>query len=93
MVSLETVVVRSGAVLDASVDSETVLMNIETGKYFTLQDTSRAIWLRLERPLSVGDLCADLAAAYQAPLQAVEADTLAFLDYLEAHKMIERRTA
>lgn len=91
MVGLETVVVRSDAVLDASVGDDTVLMSIETGQYYTMKVTSRAIWERLATPVRVGALCADLAKAYQAPLETVEADTLAFLNYLETQKMIERR--
>lgn len=41
--------------------------------------------------MSVRDLCADLATAYQTPIERVEADTLAFLDHLEAQGMIELR--
>ncbi len=93
MVSLEMMVVRSEAVLDASVDAETVLMSISTGQYMTLKATSRAIWSRIEHPVSVRDLCADLATAYQAPLETVEADTRAFLDHLAAQGMIELRAA
>jgi hypothetical protein len=91
MIDLETVVVRSGAVLDASVGDETVLMSMETGTYYALRVTSRAIWDRLATPMRVRDLCAELADAYRAPPETVEADTLAFLDYLEAHQMIERQ--
>ncbi|RYG87558.1 MAG: PqqD family protein [Alphaproteobacteria bacterium] len=92
MVGLETVVVRSAAILDASVGGETVLMSVETGQYYTLKVTSRAIWERLREPVRVRDLCADLANAYQAPLDTVESDTLAFLNHLEAQNMIEHRT-
>lgn len=91
MIDLETIVVRSGTVLDASVDDESVLMSIETGHYYTMKVTSRAIWERLDTPVRVGDLCAALADAYRAPLATVEADTLEFLNYLEAQKMVERR--
>ncbi|MBA4763234.1 PqqD family protein [Sphingomonas sp.] len=91
MVDLETVIVRSDTVLDASVGDESVLMSIETGQYYTMKVTSRAIWERLDTPVRVRDLCAALADAYQAPLETVETDTVAFLNYLEAHKMIERR--
>ncbi len=92
MVGLETVVVRSAAILDASVGEETVLMSVETGQYYTLKVTSRAIWERLREPVRVRDLCADLANAYEAPLDTVERDTLAFLNHLEAQNMIEHRT-
>lgn len=93
MIALETMIVRSNAILDANVDGETVLMNVETGQYYALTATSRAIWQRLQTPARVRDLCLDLASAYATPLETVEADTLAFLGYLEAQKMIEVQAA
>ncbi len=91
MVAMETIVVRNDAVLDAQVAEETVLMSVENGSYYTLTATSRAIWERLKQPICVRDLCDALVQAYQAPAETVAADTLEFLSYLEAQKMIETR--
>ena len=91
MVALETIIVRNDAILDANVGAETVLMSVENGQYYTA--TSRAIWERLKEPVCVRDLCADLASTYQTPVETIEADTLEFLSYLEAQKMIEVRAA
>ncbi|WP_395831093.1 PqqD family peptide modification chaperone [Elstera sp.] len=93
MVALETIIVRNDAILDANVGDETVLMSVENGQYYALTATSRAVWERLKQPVRVRDLCADLASAYQTPLETIEADTLEFLSYLEAQKMIEVRAA
>lgn len=91
MVTLETVVARSNGIFDASVGDQTVLMSVDTAQYYALTATSRAIWALLKEPVRVRDLCTDLADAYQMPLETVETDTLDFLGYLEAHKMIESR--
>ena len=93
MVALETIIVRNDTILDANVGAETVLMSVENGQYYALTATSRAIWERLKEPVCVRDLCADLARTYQTPLETIEADTLEFLSYLEAQKMIEVRAA
>ncbi len=93
MVAMETIVVRSDAVLGAQVADETVLMSVENGSYYTLTATSRAIWARLDQPICVRDLCAALVQTYHAPAETVEADTLAFLSYLETQRMIETRAA
>lgn len=87
MVALETIVVRNNTVLNACVGAEIVLMNVENGQYYELAATSRTIWERLKSPIRVRDLCAELASAYQTPLETVEADTLDFIRYLEAQKM------
>jgi len=91
MVALETIVVRTDGYLGASIGDETVLMSVESGQYYALTATSRTIWERLKEPIRVRDLCTDLADAYQTPLETVQTDTLAFLSYLEAQKMIESR--
>lgn len=91
MVALEMMVVRNDGILDANVGDETMLMSVENGQYYALTATSRAIWDRLKEPVRVRDLCTDLAETYQTPLEKVSADTLEFLSYLEAEKMIESR--
>lgn len=91
MVALNTIVVRNAGVLDVNVGGETVLMSIESGTYHALKATSRAIWGRLKEPVSVEELCLDLADTYQVPLDTVKTDTLEFLGVLEAQKMIEAR--
>lgn len=91
MVALETIIVRNANILDATVGAEAVLMNVGNGQYYTLKATSQAIWKRMEEPVRVRDLCTDLADAYDMPLETVTTDTLEFLNYLEAQKMIESR--
>lgn len=89
MVAMDTIVVRTGRILGASVGDETLLMSVDKGEYYALSTTSRAIWERLKTPVRVRDLCIDLAETYQAPLETVEVDTLEFLGYLETLNLIE----
>ncbi len=87
MMAIETIIVRSDAVLSANAGDEIVLMNVENGQYYGLTDTSRAIWELIASPIRVGDLCAMLAETYDVPIVEVENTTLAFLNYLEAQKL------
>ncbi len=89
MIEKNMVIVRNDAILSAVVGGETVLMSAEQGQYYALTATSRDIWDRLETPVRVADLCAALVEAYGVPLETVETDTLAFLDYLESQAMIK----
>lgn len=89
MVAKNTVIVRNDAILSAAVGGETVLMSAEQGQYYALTATSHDIWDRLKTPVRVADLCAALAEAYGIPLETVETDTLAFLEYLESQAMIK----
>ncbi|MCK6444621.1 PqqD family peptide modification chaperone [Elstera cyanobacteriorum] len=89
MVAKNTVIVRNDAILSAAVGGETVLMSAEQGQYYALTATSHDIWDRLKTPIRVADLCTALAEAYGVPLETVETDTLAFLEYLESQAMIK----
>ena len=45
-----TIISRSPSVITAEVDGEVVMMSIEQGQYFGLDDIGSDIWKRLEQP-------------------------------------------
>src|SRR5207237_792172 len=59
-----TVISRSPSVLAAEVDGEIVMMSIEEGRYFGLDDIASDIWKRIEQPCSFAGLIDRLAADY-----------------------------
>lgn len=82
-------VVRNEACLSAKVENEIVLMSIESGCYGGLDDIGGDIWQRLEEPITVTELCNDLAVEYNADRTTIETDVLAFLNALWQKQMIE----
>jgi hypothetical protein len=88
MIDLDSVVSRSPSALSAEVDSETVLMSIEHGNYYSLTRTSRDIWTQISQPVTVRQLCLHLAAVYQVPFESIQADTLAFLEFLAGANLL-----
>lgn len=88
--SKDDIVRRAPETLASDVGAETVLMSLDGGVYAGLDEMGQAIWRRIEDPVRVADLCADLLAAYDAEPATIEADVLAFLDKLVANKMAER---
>ncbi len=82
-------VVRSASCLSAEVGNETVLMSVENGCYGGLDDIGSDIWRRLEKSVSVAELCGALASCYDASRDAIEKDVLAFLEALRQKEMIE----
>src|SRR5580704_6959287 len=57
---------RSPSVLTAEVDGEVVMMSIEQGQYFGLDDIDIDIWKRLDPPCAFADLIDRVAADYDA---------------------------
>ena len=74
-----TMISRSTSVLTAEVDGEIVMMSIEQGRYFGLDDIGSDIWKRIEQPCSFAALVEALAADYDADRATIEADVTALL--------------
>jgi hypothetical protein len=74
-----TVISRSPAVLAAEVDGEIVMMSIEQGRYFGLDDIGSDIWKRIEQPCSFAALVDALAIDYEAERGTIAADVTALL--------------
>jgi hypothetical protein len=74
-----TVISRSPSVLAAEVGDEIVMMSIEQGHYFGLDDIGSDIWKRIEPPCSFATLIDGLAAEYEADRATIAADVQALL--------------
>lgn len=74
-----TVISRSPSVLAAEVDGEIVMMSIEQGRYFGLDDIGSDVWKRIEQPCSFVALVDILAADYDADRTTIAADVSALL--------------
>lgn len=88
VISDATIVSRSASVLTAEVDGEIVMMSIEQGHYFGLDDIGSDIWKRLDPPCSVGALIDGLLADYEADRETIVADLRALLERMAAHGVV-----
>jgi len=78
--------------LCTEVDSETVMMNTETGKYYGLDKISSHIWQLLEKELSLSGLVDCLIEVYQVERETCEKDTKDLLEGMLQLKMININT-
>jgi hypothetical protein len=83
-----TVISRSPSVLAAEVGSEIVMMSIEQGRYFGLDDIGSDIWKRIEPPCSFAALIDGLAADYEADRATIAADVQALLDRMAEQDVV-----
>jgi hypothetical protein len=89
MIDEDTMVSRNPKLLVAAVHDETVMMDIDSGKYYGLDDIGTAIWQRLERPLPFGKLVEMLAAEYDAERATIARDVAKLLTSMAEHKAID----
>jgi hypothetical protein len=83
-----TMISRSPAVLAAEVDGEIVMMSIEQGRYFGLDDIGSDIWKRIDPPYSFAELIDRLAADYDADRATIAADVRALLSRMAAQDVV-----
>lgn len=69
--------------------SETVVLNLETGKYHGLNATAGAMLEALERAACARDAAAALAESYEQPLEAIERDVCELCRLLLERGLIE----
>jgi hypothetical protein len=87
-ITLDTRVVRSSEPISAVTGDALVMFSLEKGSYYGLNDIATAVWQRIEAPIAVTALCADLQQVFDVPLQRCEADVLDFLRKLESKGLL-----
>jgi hypothetical protein len=86
-----TIISRSPSVLTAEVGGEIVMMNIEQGHYFGLDEIGSDIWKRIEPPCSFATLIEGLAADYEADRATIVAEVQSLLGNMANHDVVRLR--
>jgi Coenzyme PQQ synthesis protein D (PqqD) len=83
-----TIISRSPSVLTAEVDGEIVMMSIERGRYFGLDDIGSDIWKRLDAPCSFAGLIDRLVVDYDADRATIAADVRVLLGHMAEQDVV-----
>lgn len=78
MVSIDTILRRSDAILHSDVGDKVVMMDLDEGAYYGLNRIAARIWTLLETPTSVSAICDKLCAEYAVDRATCEREVLAF---------------
>lgn len=72
----------------ATVDREIVILSVERGSYFGLDDIGSEIWEKLANPTPIAAICDALADKYESDRPTIERDVLALLEQMAAEGLI-----
>jgi Coenzyme PQQ synthesis protein D (PqqD) len=89
--SLESIVVRSGSLLEAEVDGEVVALHIDKGTCYGLNEVGSRIWQLIATPTMIRDLSTKLLSEFRVDSATCEKQVLSLLEELHAEGMIEVR--
>ncbi len=94
LITPESVCVPSDDVVSREIEGELIIVPIASGigdmedELYTLNDTGRAIWQRLDGKRTLREVVADLAGDYSAPSDQITRDVLGLVDELARRKII-----
>lgn len=71
--------IRNKNTVSGKLHDEIVMMDIDKGKYFSLNPISTSIWNLLEEPLSLEELCHKLQEEYDVSEEQCKTETEAHL--------------
>lgn len=87
-IGLDTVVTQKKDIASADMDEEKVMMDLEKGKYFALNDIGSRIWELIGTPQTVGGIISKLLDEYDVDLETCRDNVLVFLNRLYYEELI-----
>lgn len=79
---------RQDGVLAQEAQGQTVLLRLEDGGYYALDEVGAMIWELCDGERAVGDIVAELCAEFDAPEATVSADVLEFIGELRHERLL-----
>jgi coenzyme PQQ biosynthesis protein PqqD len=84
---------RQDGVLAQEARGQTVLLRLEDGGYYALDDVGARIWELCDGSRAVGQIVDILSSEFDAPEAIVRADVLEFIDDLRRERLLVLDTA
>jgi hypothetical protein len=82
---------RSSGCVSTVLDGETVILDIETGVYCSLNEVGTLVWNTLEKDVVFVNVCSAVVDGFDVESKKCEEDVLSFLQDLAHNKLIEVR--
>lgn len=88
MITLSTIVVASDRQVSAAIGEESAILHLDSEEYYALDPIGSRVWSLLAQPVAVSALVDAIVAEYDVERQACEADLLALMAQLDAHRLV-----
>ncbi len=80
---------RNSRTISGRLHDEMVMMDIEQGKYFSLNNIATRVWDLLEEPMTLDELCGHLADEYEVEMPKCRAEVEELLKEMERLGLVE----
>ncbi len=87
-ITTDTVISQIEEIVASDIDGETVMMSIQNGEYYGLDDIGSRIWGLFNKPVRVSDLIDTLLERFDVDRDTCKKDVLKFLNELNEDKIL-----
>lgn len=88
-ITLDSVVVASDGISVADLDGEAVVLDVNSGHYFGLNEVGARVLKLSERPVSVEQIIKAILEDYDVGVDTLTADVIGFLREMEEAGLVE----
>lgn len=89
MISLESKIIIPETLLLQKIDEETILLDINTQEYFSLNELGGIIWELLSKKNNLNEIKSELLSSFDIEEKQIENDILNFINALIEKGLIE----
>jgi coenzyme PQQ synthesis protein D (PqqD) len=79
---------RRERVLVEQVDDETVLLDLDSGSYFSLNEVGTRVWALCDGSREIDHIVAEIGAEYDADAATIRADVTELLQHFAAERLL-----
>lgn len=81
--------VNSPRVMHETIEGEVILINLDTGTYYSLRDTAAAIWQGVEYGADEVEIAAAIAESYEGSAEDIRSATETLLAELQGEELVQ----
>ena len=79
---------RQDAVIAQEVDGQTILLRVDDGGYYAIDEVGAAVWELCDGVRRLGEIVTTLSAEYDAPEATIRADVVEFVQDLLRERLL-----
>ncbi|EOU1715339.1 lasso peptide biosynthesis PqqD family chaperone [Clostridium perfringens] len=88
LISLDSIVSQKEDVDVTELNKEKIMMDLDKGKYFMLNETGSAIWDSINEPKSVSEIIESIIKEYDIDRETCESKVLEYLEKLRHEEIV-----
>ncbi len=88
-ISMDSTVVADRDQVSANLAGEAVILHLQAGVYYGLNEVAAQVWSRVQKPVSVGEIRDHLVKEYDVKPEQCEADLAALLQEMVLEGIVE----